>query len=416
MSSLLYPAMQKFYSALNSLDKFSKEKDFFENISSLDTFFSEYRNVTFVLQKALAHTDYISIYEKNRQKHLSDCRWFVDKRNETTKQQPFQLVKEIELIIYLPEQSLKVSTMRFTVENDVDMSTLIDQFKQLLTEISPIEVFFSAEFSFYESGSNLDVYNEIMTGIKKLKCFLEDMRIEIKENCELCDKIERQINKFHFTIIPRDMFLITDYVYYPQQGNFERASRVAMVSAENRTTLKRMPLERLYNGALKDMGDTAFEKFIMMHVIIGSSDLMPTIMTIYQDNTFELDAFHSDIKTTVYRKINETANKIVNEDVKEVFLMQTYLAYPSFSDTLNVPAKDRAKLAEKEFLTFMKVDNALNEEEIVFDGANIKCMNYIINQFKHPDKKKLNFGKNNMMPIMKAFKVKLEVSQSTESI
>ena len=54
MASLLYPAMQKFYSALNSLDKFGKEKNFFENISSLDTFFSEYRNITFVLQKSLA--------------------------------------------------------------------------------------------------------------------------------------------------------------------------------------------------------------------------------------------------------------------------------------------------------------------------------------------------------------------------
>jgi hypothetical protein len=189
-----------------------------------------------------------------------------------------------------------------------------------------------------------------------------------------------------------------------------------MVLAEHRATSQRMPLECLYNGVLKDMGDTVFEKFVMMHVIIGSSDLKPTIMTIYQDDTFELDTFHSDIKTTVYRKINETANKIANEDIKEVFWMQTYLAYPSFSYKLIVPAKDRAKLAEKAFLTFMKVDNALNEEEMVFDGENIKCMNYIVNQLKHSDKKKLNFGKNNMMPIMKAFKAKLEVSRSTESV
>ena len=136
-------------------------------------------------------------------------------------------------------------------------------------------------------------------------------------------------------------------------------------------------------------------------------------MIIYQDDTFELDTFHSDIKTTAYRKINETANKIANEDVKEVFWMQTYLVYPLYGSKLIVPAKERAKLAKKEFLAFMKVDNALNEEEIVFDGANIKCMNYIVNQFKHSDKKKLNFGKNNMMPIIKAFKAKLEVSQST---
>lgn len=306
--------------------------------------------------------------------------------------------------------------MRFTVENDVDMSTLIEQFKQLFTKTNPIEVFFSAEFSFYESGNSLDIYNEIITGIQKMKCFLEDMRLELKENCKLCDKIEQEIKKLHFVNIPRDMFLITDYVYYPQKDEFERAFRLAMVLGEQRTTLSRMSLEGFCSGAFKDIGDTVFEKFVMMHVIIGNSDLMPTIMIIYKDDTFELDSFHSDIKTTSYRKINETASKIANEDVKEVFWMQTYIVYPSFSNMLIPPANERAKLAEKEFLVFMKVDNALKEEEIVFDGAHIKCMNYIVDQFKHSGRKKLNFGKNNMIPILKAFKEKQKISQSTEPV
>ena len=406
MSSLLYPAMQKFFSALNSLNKFNKEKNFFENISSLDTFFSEFRNITFVLQKSLAHTEYISIYEKLRSKHLSDSRWFIEKRNETIKQQPFQLVKEIELTVYFPEQSFKVTTMQFTVENDVDMSTLIEQFEELFARTSPVEVFFSAAFSFYESGINLDIYDEIITGISKMKCFLDDIKSELNEKCELCDKIEQEIRRFNFLIVPRDMFLITDYVYYSQKHEFERASRLAMVTGADRITLPRMPLECFCNGVFKDIGDTVFEKFVMMHVIIGSTDLMPVIMIIYQDDTFELDAFNSDIKTTVYRKINETANKIANEDVREVFWMQTYIAYTSFSDLLIAPANEKTKLKAKEFLAFMKVDNALEEDEIVFDGEYIKCMNYIVNQVNHASRKKLNFGKNNMMPIIEAFKEK----------
>lgn len=410
MTSRLYPAMQKFYSALNSLDKFRKEKSFFENISSLDTFFSEFRNITFVLQKSLAHTEDISTYEKLRSKHLSDCKWFIKKRNETIKQQPFPLIKEIELTIYFPEQSFKVSTMQFTVENDINMSTLIDQFEQLFTEINPIEVFFSAEFSFYESGSDLDIYNEISTGISKMKSFLEDMKSELKENCKLCDKIEQEIKRFIFSSIPRDMFLIADYVYYSQKHEFERAARSAIVLGEHKATLPRMPLEVFCNGVFKDIGDTAFEKFVIMHVSLGSSDLMPTIMIIYQDDTYELDAFNSDIKTTVYRKINETASKIANEDVREVFWMQTYIGYPLSSNTLITPATERAEFAEQEFLTFMKVDNALKEEEIAFDVKHIKCMNYIANQFKHSFGKKLNFGENNMLPILKAFEDKQRAS------
>lgn len=70
MPGILYAAYQKFYSALNCLERFDKEKDFFENISNLDGFFSEFRNITFVLQKAVAHTEYAPLYEKNRDKYL----------------------------------------------------------------------------------------------------------------------------------------------------------------------------------------------------------------------------------------------------------------------------------------------------------------------------------------------------------
>lgn len=53
MPGLLYPAYQKFYSAISCLERFRKEQDFFENISCLDTFFSEYRSITLVMQKSL---------------------------------------------------------------------------------------------------------------------------------------------------------------------------------------------------------------------------------------------------------------------------------------------------------------------------------------------------------------------------
>lgn len=39
MSDYLFPALQKYYSALNSLERFNKEANFFDNISALDSFF-----------------------------------------------------------------------------------------------------------------------------------------------------------------------------------------------------------------------------------------------------------------------------------------------------------------------------------------------------------------------------------------
>ena len=55
---------------MSCLERFDKETEFFDNISSLDNFFAEYRNITFVIQAALKHTDYFSIYEKNHDKHV----------------------------------------------------------------------------------------------------------------------------------------------------------------------------------------------------------------------------------------------------------------------------------------------------------------------------------------------------------
>ena len=87
MGDLLLPAYQKLYAALQSLERFNKGQDLFENIACIDSFLLEFRNVTFVLQKSLAHTEYISEYFVLRDNYLKneDCSWLVDKRNQVTK-------------------------------------------------------------------------------------------------------------------------------------------------------------------------------------------------------------------------------------------------------------------------------------------------------------------------------------------
>lgn len=93
---LLLPVCQKLYAALASLERFSKGQDLYDNIACIDSFLSEYRNVTFVLQKSLTHTGYISLYENLRDKYLKNdqCSWLVKKRNEVLKERPFSLEKK----------------------------------------------------------------------------------------------------------------------------------------------------------------------------------------------------------------------------------------------------------------------------------------------------------------------------------
>jgi hypothetical protein len=84
MDDILLPAYQKLYAALQSLERFNKGQDLFENIACIDSFLSEFRNVTFVLQKSLAHTKYIAVYDTLRDRYLKndDCSWLVEKRNQ----------------------------------------------------------------------------------------------------------------------------------------------------------------------------------------------------------------------------------------------------------------------------------------------------------------------------------------------
>ena len=49
----MYNAYQKYYSALKNFERLSGECSFWDNISSIDSFVSEFRSITFVLQKSI---------------------------------------------------------------------------------------------------------------------------------------------------------------------------------------------------------------------------------------------------------------------------------------------------------------------------------------------------------------------------
>lgn len=406
MPGILFPAYQKFYSALSILDKFNKEKSFFDNISSLDGFFSEYRNVTFVLQKSIAHTDYSTFYKSNREKYLSDCIWFVEKRNETIKEHPFQLIKQVKITVYSPKSGSRICTQKFTIDEDVELPVLIDQFRQLFMKINPIEVFFSAEFSFFEEHSQEDLYDKLIFGIQSMAGFLKAMYADIGEHCVLCEQLMERIERFKFPFLPRDMLLVNDYAYYPLKNEFERAERISIILPGQNKTINRTQLWHFMRNVPSECADEYFMQFIIMHVLQQNTELMKTIMIVFQDNTFELDSFDSDLKTTTYRKINETAMRILNEDINEIYYMQVYVVCPASLSLINTTSKERRSHAQKEYLSFMKVDRYLNEEECDFEGDKLNNMKYIYNQLMKGRSKRLKLGKINMTPIVEAFRLK----------
>jgi len=405
---LLFPAFQKFYSALSSLERFKKDNNFFDNMSSLDMFFSEYRNVTFVLQKSLKSTPYFDVYREMREKHLSGLDWFNETRTIITHEHPFDLEKKIDITAYLPWKSFDVSSKTFSVTNDQPLSSLIDQAKVFLIPFGPVEVFFSVRFSFYEKRTSINIFERIPNGLKIMYEFLSEAYQQIPAKTSLTDEIKETIGKNIFLHCPFNSILVNDYVYYPKTETFKEVDywHYSVGQPFSDKTVPRTPIENwLVHYA--QFGKNNFERFVAMHVALRTKEeIVPAFMLLFQDNTYELDAFYSDNKTTLYRKVHETCLQILNDDVKEVFFEYSMLSIPSSPSILSMPAKERRQYAKEEWLVLLKIDDKLNMEEYDFYVPGLACPGYIRSELEHGGKKELCYGAVNMQPIINAFKQK----------
>ncbi|HRB71472.1 MAG TPA: hypothetical protein PK776_06450 [Flavobacterium sp.] len=372
---LLYPALHKFYSALSNFAKFEKGTNFFDNITYLDSFFSEYRNITFVLQKSLAHTEHKETYEQLRNQYLVNdvCKWFIDKRNEVLKQQPFDLEKRIVITIYSEENATSLPEQIFTVENDVKFSTIRESLKKNLIELDPLEVMFSAEFFFYENGHSKDLYDYCISGINHMKLFLTAMRKTVNQYCKLSDLLEEKIEKIDFYRIPKNMLFVDDYIYYCTKNRFEKGSRVEMFLEGGNI---RVPVERL--NELYPVGDL-FQQFQLMHLITFQmqNKLLPTCLVLYDDNTFELSSFGGSIKTTIYRKLNEVARKIETDRIVGVYFVIEMYIY-NIKDVKKLDSKEKIKHAKNKILSFFMVDNNLTKMSRIYETDKISDMPSVI--------------------------------------
>lgn len=400
---LLYPAMHKFYSALSSLEKFEKGSNFFDNITSLDNFLSEYRNITFVLQKSLAHTEYFTIYEKLRDKYLVNdvCKWFIEKRNSVLKQQPFDLEKRIRITIYSDDKSLSLPVFIYTIENDVKYSSIIDSLKKRFLEVGIKDVCFSAEFSFYEAGSTEDLYDNFITGINHMKQFMSELKNEINEDCKICEELQSKIDDFYFHRIPKNMLLIDDYIYYTEQNQFKKGSRVEVMGDLVEARVPIVSFEKMFGNT------NLVESFIIMHLQIFSMQnvLMPTSMLVFNDKTFNMLSFDSSIKTTIFRKLNEIATRIENEDIDCFFYVTQMLRNGENFEVLNFDEFSSGSINhEDEVLAFFIVNKDAEVRSYFFDAMKCDDANYVASiLLQEPN---MSLLENFINPIIDAFKKK----------
>ena len=360
MEDLLLPAYQKLYAALQSLERFSKGQDLFENIACIDSFLSEFRNVTFVLQKSLAHTEYISDYAILRDKYLKneDCSWLVDKRNHVTKEKPFNLEKSFVLTLYLPNGAGVFPTDPYTIEDEEDYSSIIEMVKRVIEGIPSIEVFFSVEFVYKERGSERNLFGTIDYGIVAIMALLEDLSRTIGGKVSKTrEAVLEKINDLHFHRAPKDFWFIDDYVFYRKDHVFEKGTRCEMIMPYNPESSYKVLCNMV---GIKNEGnyvEETFRAFELMHIATYSmhGKLLPTIMTLKEDGTVAMVSYDASIKTTTYRKINEIAHEIRNgAPIVAVFHVSEMLLYND-PDAYNQDYSYRSQGEHTDLLSFNMV-------------------------------------------------------------
>lgn len=395
-SDLLYSAYQKFYSALKALDRFSLDNDFCDNISSLDCFLSEFRNITFTLQNSIAHTKYKEWYELNRDNYLSECNWLKDKRNEITKEKPFGLKKEIALTVYSPNGELETICKVFNIENDCSLESFLNDIKSFLKGFNSNEVFFSAEYLFYDDEHQI-FWNEIFRGIECMNRLLEAFHTYIGECNQSTLDLIKHIDDLQIKKLLRNQLFVRDFAYYPNRDEFEESKRSDLLPFGNgkKSQLKEF-VSRIH---IND----PFLAFIILHIVIGTTDLMPTIMIVYDDGTYTMESFHGSLKTTMYRRINDAAKMVKNGGVNSVFLMMTYVSLSLKDIDINSTSRERIKNADSELLAFAKVDKNLSFLECVFDENEIKNEHTWHKKIIEGISNELFYSRINMSPIIRAF-------------
>lgn len=360
---IIIPFLQKVYSALKHLDDFSVSNDFYDNISDFDGFFSEYRSSTFILQKSLGGNSN-SIYQKNLKEFLLKdeqlSKWMNDKRVDSVHKQPFNLHKHLQVFAYSAISSEIILEKEYTIEYDESFEKLQ---KELISEFekqNPIEVNFSLVYFFTEENKKVDAFGLSMKAIKAMMAFMVAMYKDLNIQDSTCATLLEKNIELANSIDGKTFTFIRDYCYLTKMHRF-----IGEEILESNIPYNKMPVGKIYEnfGVKRQLYDD-FAFFVSMHSQIylkQHQHIMPTFFVKYADDTIAIVSFDATLRTTFYRKINEIALKVKNEEVEAVYYVTEFVTYGSISNKeefevlIRLPYIERRKKSQNLILAFYQI-------------------------------------------------------------
>ena len=389
-------ALQKFYSALKNLKSFSVNNDIIDNISALDCFFSEFRNITFVLQKDFADNGLREKYEELCLKYLKndDMRWFITKRNEISKKSPINLEKNMIIEIYLPNDRLIIEDNSLKINNEDTFNVTKKVIKKIITKkLGMVDLFFSIKIIFKENNEPQELMPKIISGIETMIKFMREIYLIKDYHCDKCDNLFSKIEELYKQTILDEVLFVHDY--YLEKNEIKSVdTSLQFYLMDNNKIIKnskniRTPINESFFGSSNDI-NKIFERFVILHLGIfnmSHGQMSPAFMILYKDFTTQIFPIYAIAKTTIYRNIYEIVDNINFEEILSVFYCGEIYEYScnDFNIINKLEYSERIKKAPKTLLSFTNINNYGKIKQYFFDVKHIMCENYIINKLNEKD-------------------------------
>lgn len=394
---LTYPILQKYYSALSNLRELNINDDIFYNISKIDAFFAEFRNITFVMQKSFNTTELKKYYEIKRDELLlnEDMKWFLDKRNKVTHQEPFKLEKGVIVDVFLPNKTTTIIDDRLTIDNEFSFETICSILKDMLLGYSQYcDAFFSISLSFKENGNEVDIYKKIKYGIGIMNKFISSIISDYPCTCKKCQQLKKKIDECLANVLSKELEFIWDCSIENEEIVFGMNVSMTM----GRKNLGVLPIDEIktkIKGSFYEPENgqlfTLFQRFTSSYYIIykmQQQHIMSNFMIIFDDGTFSEIPFLPTLKTTFYRMASKIAKIAREKNVIAVFYIGEYYFYPSDKiEQMQKPYNERIKIAEKTFLSStMLCKNWTSMLTIEIDASMLDDNVYVAKQINNPSK------------------------------
>lgn len=379
--SLLAPALQKFYSALKSLERFSTGNNFFDNTSSIDTFLSEFRSVTFALQTSLGrkdHPDYIKNRDAILAKDSNISKWLNDQRVTIIHQHPFNLKKILRVVVYDSGNAVVLKKYDQTVEQEEPFGDYLQVVRNSFLAIQTPEIYFSAQYIFVEQedSNERSIYEFINSGIFSMWEFLHTMKVDLKDDSEITNKLMTEIDGIVELMPQRWMLDVVDYCYYKTDDSFEKGESFTYMQPDIPMLVAPFVEEaKKMFTTVKDL----YDAFIYLHTWVyvqQKHHIMSTFFVEYEDGSYRMISFLATIRTTMYRYINRVAHMIDEGKVINVYLVTETVGYGglgmnTISKFMRLNYKEKMTFRTKTFLSFYKVNQIGGIESATFDADSL---------------------------------------------